>query len=411
MILPPSALAEVLQNFPGHILGLIILIHGGVQLKGVPRPRPCPKFLALAALVVPNHGVGRIQNMAGRAVVLLQADHPSPLVLLFKGEDIFYGSPPEPVDGLVVVPYHAEVLIPPRQGGGQQILQVIGILILVDQDIAEFFLIVRPHLVKALQQPDRVEDDVIKIQGIGVPEPALIFHIDLGNLGQPEIPRLLALGQIVGSQLHGVLCPGDIPQNGPGRELLVVNVLFLDNVFQHPQGVVSVVDGKGGRKPQLVDIPAQNSHTGRVEGAGPDVIGCGAQHLGQTLLQFSSGLVGKCNGQNGPGGGGIQAAQPFLPVLVPLSRLGVRLQKGQVFLGDKLWNLLTIRSPAIFHQICDPVDEHCGLAAPCPSQKEERPLGSQRRFLLFGVQPAKLPGDGPPAGFAESKLLIMVQHM
>ena len=216
MVLPLPALTKVLQNLVGHILGLVVLVHGGVQPEHVPGPGAGPQLLALAALVVADDGVGRVQDVAGGAVVLLQTDGAAALVLLLEGEDVLDGGPPEAVDGLVVVAHHAEVLIPPRQGGGQQILQVIGILILVDQDIAEFFLIVRPHLVKALQQPDRVEDDVIKIQGIGVPEPALIFHIDLGNLGQPEIPRLLALGQIVGSQLHGVLGPGDIPQNGAG---------------------------------------------------------------------------------------------------------------------------------------------------------------------------------------------------
>ena len=119
MVLPPPALAEVLQNFVGHILGLVALVHGGVQVEGLPRPGPGPQLLALPALVVADNGVGRVQDMAGGAVVFLQTDHPGPLVLLLEGQNVLDGGPPEAVDGLVVVAHHAEVLIPPRQGGGQ----------------------------------------------------------------------------------------------------------------------------------------------------------------------------------------------------------------------------------------------------------------------------------------------------
>ena len=223
-----------------------------------------------------------------------------------------------------------------------------------------------------------MEDDVVKVQGTGLPQAALVLHVNFGDLGQAVVPRLLALGQILVGQLHGVLGPGDIPQHGPGRELLVVQVQVLQAVLDDPDGVVGVVD-----------VPAQDAHAGGVEGGGPHVLRLRPQHFGQAVLQLPGGLVGEGDGQNGPGGGGLQAAQALLPRLVLRGRGdfsgGVVLQKGQVVGGHPLGHLLAVRPPAVLHQVGDAVDEHGGLAAPRPGQQEEGPLGGQHRLLLLRV--------------------------
>lgn len=105
---------------------------------------------------------------------------------------------------------------PPRQGGGQQILEVVGVLVLVNEYIAEFFLVILPNVIKILEQADGVQDDVVEIQGVGLPEAALILGVDLGDFHQPVVPRLLALLEVVLPQLHGVLGPGNIAQDGAG---------------------------------------------------------------------------------------------------------------------------------------------------------------------------------------------------
>ena len=213
--------------------------------------------------------------MLGGAVVLLQADGAAGGVLLLKGEDVLDGGPPEAVDRLVVVAHHAEVLITPGQGGGQQVLEVVGVLVLVDEHVPELSLVEGPHLLKLLEKPHRVEDDVVKVQGAGLPQAALVLHVNFGDLGQAVVPGLLALGQIFLRQLHGVLGPGDVPQHGPGRELLVVQVQVLQAVLDDPDGVVGVVDGEGGGEAQPVDVPAQDAHAGGVEGGGPYVLRLG----------------------------------------------------------------------------------------------------------------------------------------
>ena len=256
-----------------------------------------------------------------------------------------------------------------------------------------------------------MQDDVVEVQGAGLPQAALILAVDPGDLDQAEIPRLLLLGQVVRGQQHGVLGPGDVTQHRPGRELLVVGVQVLHALLDDPQGIVRVVNGEAGGKAQLLDVPPQDAHTGGVEGSRPDVVGCRAQHLFQPLLQLPRRLVGKGDGQNGPGGGGLHLAQahlalPLLPGGGPL--LGVPLEKGQVIRRHPVGHLGAVGAPPVPHQVGHPVDQHGGLAAAGPRQQQQRPLGGQRRLLLLGIQADKIPGDGRPAGLNKLKLLLVV---
>ena len=138
----------------GHVLGLVRLVHGHVQADLIPCPLLRPQLLALAALVVLDDGVGGVQDVLGGAVVLLQPDDPGALVLLLEGEDIFDGCSAEPVNGLVVVAHHADVLPLPRQGGRQEVLEVVGVLVFVDEDVAELVLPILPRLLVFQQQAD-----------------------------------------------------------------------------------------------------------------------------------------------------------------------------------------------------------------------------------------------------------------
>ena len=94
-------------------------------------------------MVVGNDGVGRIQNGLRRAVVLLQPDEARALILVFKIQDVLDRRAAEAIDALVIVTDDADILVPAGQQRGQQILQVVRILILVDEDIAELALMPR----------------------------------------------------------------------------------------------------------------------------------------------------------------------------------------------------------------------------------------------------------------------------
>ena len=70
-----------------------------------------PKSLILPALVIADHRVGRIQNVTGGAVVLLQLDDLCAREGTLKVQDIADIGTPELVDGLIIIAHHAEILI------------------------------------------------------------------------------------------------------------------------------------------------------------------------------------------------------------------------------------------------------------------------------------------------------------
>ena len=152
MIPPVHASIVVHHDLTHHEIGLVALVEIGLDEHFVSGAVARPQCLALSALVMADDGVGGIQNILGGTVVLLQANRAHPPILPFKAEDVLDIGAPEPIDALVVIAHHADVAIASRQQTGQQVLQMVGVLILVHQHIAELPLIVLPHLRAALQQ-------------------------------------------------------------------------------------------------------------------------------------------------------------------------------------------------------------------------------------------------------------------
>ena len=58
---------------------------------------------------------------------------------------------------------------------------MIGVLILIYQDMFEAHPISLAHLWEALQELDRLHDDVIEVNGVGLDQTLLIERVDLGD--------------------------------------------------------------------------------------------------------------------------------------------------------------------------------------------------------------------------------------
>ena len=84
---------------------------------------------------------------------------------------------------------------------------MVRILVLVDKDIMKFPLVILPHLRELLQEPDGMENNIVKVQRPGGPELFLIGQVDVSNFLQTEIPLGLGLVQKFLRQLHIVLRP------------------------------------------------------------------------------------------------------------------------------------------------------------------------------------------------------------
>ena len=397
------------EDVPGHEVCLVSLVEAGLYRHHVAAAVIRPEGLALAALIVLDDGVGGIQNVLGGAVVLFQSDDPGILVLLFKIQDILNVGPPETVDRLVIVAHHAEVPVSPGQQAGEEILQVVGVLILVHQHIPELFLVVVQHLRFLLQQRDGVVDDVIKVQRVGRAEFLLIGGVDLGDPGIfPIVCGFRLLAEYL-RPLVAVLGGADGGENAADGKGLLVQILLLQNVLDDSLGIVGIVDGKVLVKADAVNVPPQNADAGGVEGGGPHVVGGRPQPGCQTVFQLSRRLVSKGDGDDFPGLRHIQGAEPVDPAhLIGVRMLREMLQKVQICLRGPVRHLLTVTAPAVGQQIVNPLDQHGGLAAAGAGQQQQRPLGGHGSLPLHGVQPGQIPGDDRLPGGGVS--LFKVSH-
>ena len=78
--------------------GLILLRSSRIMVNFVTIAVLGPQGLALAAHVVADHGVGGVQNILGRAVVLLQTNGLCAGIDTLKVEDVLDGGTAEPVE-------------------------------------------------------------------------------------------------------------------------------------------------------------------------------------------------------------------------------------------------------------------------------------------------------------------------
>ena len=274
-----GAFFVVFADGGGDEVGLPLLI-GRLVVQHLLSPAVLgPQGLALALAVAADDGIGSIQNGAGAAVVLFQADDLGLAELLLKREDVFDGGAPELVDALVVIADHTKIAMGSGQQADQQILGVVGILVLIHHDVPVAALVLLQHLRELLEQPDRQQDDVIKIQGVGVFQHLLVAAVNPGcHLQGKVIPRRLA--QPFRGE-HFILGAADIAQQGLGREVFIADVELGHGVFDDPDGIIGIVDGEISVVAQGLYLRAKDAGAGRVKGGGVHILATGAQHARQ----------------------------------------------------------------------------------------------------------------------------------
>ena len=301
-----------------------------------------PQGLFLPAPVVRDDLIRRVQDIGCGAVILLQFDDLGIREILFKVQDVADVRPAPAVDALVVVPHHAQVPALLGQQPDKSILGGVGVLVFVHMDIVEALPVIiqnRRVIHKQLQGP---KQQIVKIQGVGRPEPFLVIGKNFMNL-----LALIILGAFLEPFVRGqhpVLGVGN-----PGADLLHWHAVFVhaqgfQPVLDDPVLIVLVINGKRTLITQFFDVPPQNAHANRMEGADPHVRGVGPHQLFHPRLHFPGRFVGKGQGQNMPG-------------LHPM-----------------------------VDQIGDAVGQGAGFAAARAGQNQHRPLQRFSGFSLHGIE-------------------------
>ena len=128
---------QQLLHLAGDELRLGALVADLHDLDERALPSRGPQVLALAPPVVGDHRVGGVEDLLRGAVVLLEADDLGVRVVALELEDVAdVGAAPR-VDALVVVADHGEVAVRAREEVGEPVLGVVGVLVLVDEHVAE----------------------------------------------------------------------------------------------------------------------------------------------------------------------------------------------------------------------------------------------------------------------------------
>ena len=297
-IVVTRALGVQLFDLAGNPAALVALVAclEGLDLLAVALGRK--QALVLALRVVTHHGVGGAQDMARGAVVLLQLNGLAVFKVLLKVQDVGDVGAAPAVNGLVVVAHDHEVLVLGGQQVGDLVLDVVGVLILVDANVAEALLVLVEHLGAGTQQLERAHEQVVEVHGVGGAQAALQLQVDLRGLF--VVGAVGGFEHVLGPD-HGVFGRADLAANHVDGELLLLDAERLHNVAHHALGIVVIVNGELTGVAQQVGVLAQHAHAHGVEGAHPHAAGAVGDERRQTLAHLGRSLVGKRDCQDLPG--------------------------------------------------------------------------------------------------------------
>ena len=204
---------------------------------------------------------------------------------------------------------------------------MVGVLVLVDQDVPEPPAVVLGHVGEPDHQRHRVPDQVVEVDGLGPGQARLIGGVDVGQ-------RRLGVVGALGSEGVGVdqlvLQPRDLVEQPAGGHPLGVEVQVAGHERDQAKAVGLVVDREGRLHAQALSLPAQDAHAGRVERRDPHRASPRPHSDLNTLAHLGGGLVREGDGQ------------------------------------DLAWS----RIPG-GKQVGDPTGEHTGLARACPGDDQQ----------------------------------------
>ena len=161
--------------------------HGARFLFGVPHALHLdllawvafgPQCLAQAALVGGDQAGCRAEDRGRRTVIPFEADDFRTWKIALEAQDVFHFRAAPGIDRLIVVAHDTDIAGAARQQLEPQILDDIGILVFVDQHVAEAFAIFGEDFRLRAQDGQRVEQQIAEIGGVQRFEPLLIGGIE-----------------------------------------------------------------------------------------------------------------------------------------------------------------------------------------------------------------------------------------
>ena len=302
-----------------------------------------------AALVVGDKGIGGVHNGLGGAVVPFQAKHLGPREILLEIEDVLDLGTAEAIDGLGVVPHHANVPVTGSQFFEDDVLGHVGILVLIHQNVAEAAGNGLQGLRTAFKEDIQVQEDIVKIHDAGLAAQLAVAGIDAVDFRLlvvvvvfPETAHTVHIGRGGYKVVFGL---GDATEHLLGLVHFVVQFQLLDAGFDGAHGIRGVVNGKGGREADNASVLPQETDKDGVEGAHPDFPRLPfPYHKGDAFLHLPRRLFSKGKREN------------------------------------------PLRRNPFLNQICNSGSQYPGFPRTCTSDNQHRPLDTFNGLLLLRIQ-------------------------
>ena len=281
-------LLRQMQNLGGNAFAFVLVVAAFKDADRRPFAGFAPQLLFKQVAVVGNQCIGHAQDAPAATVVLFQLDDFELRVVARKfGQVLRIGTTPG-IDALVVITHRREHAALSCQRAHQSVLRGIGVLVLVQQQIADAFLPVGAQFGIGFQQLQRQADEIIEIHGVEGRQTLLIVGIDLRNLCFAR--ALAALGCLIRSEPL-VLGPGYQILQCPQR--IVLDALGCE-ILDQTLAVIGIQHGKPTAQASTRMLGLQKTQTQRVERAHRQSFRIRPfQQFAHTLAHLARRLVGE----------------------------------------------------------------------------------------------------------------------
>ena len=271
------------------------------------------QVFAQALAVVFNQGVGAVQDVAVAAVVALQLDLVRHGKFAQKVLHIAHACAAKGVDALVIIAHgqHAAGAddAPAFHFPGQQfeplVLQLVGVLKLIDQQVAKALLVVLAQGRVVAQQLVRAQQQFGKINHALALALVFVKLVQLDLFARIWVVR----GHIFGAQAV-FFATGKKPAQLLGRVALGIHVEGLAQPLDGRELVLHIQNLKRGWQPGGLVVRPQQAIAQAMKSAHPHAAQADGQQGGQARLHLFGRLVGEGDGHDAAGRGIPHVQQP-----------------------------------------------------------------------------------------------------
>ena len=196
---------------------------------------------------------------------------------------------------MIGVAHDADVLVAAGEEQDDLVLGLVGVLVLVDEDVFETLAVALEHVGVLAEQAHDVGEQVVEVHRAGLLEARLVLAEHVGVLAVEDVGR--TRGRLVGRD-ELVLLQRDQGVDAARREALGVETEVADHVAGEPHRVGLVVDGELARVAEPVAVGPQDPNARRVERRHPHRLDDRPDEAADPLAHLGGGLVGERDGQD-----------------------------------------------------------------------------------------------------------------